>query len=393
MNWNSNPASQLPTLVNTIYLDSKKIKTTSHLVLRNRFSSLRIVLKEQLSRSISNGNVAYRLTGLDSNWINVGTDRVITLYRLPAGNYGLEIRNTSGAAPLNELINLEVNDNPPGKNLLLFGLLGTALIFAYYKWPKEKTSKPSYLNLASDEPNEMVEQKMSNRMSTAQQMGDKNAQMNFITLMFHDIRSHLVFLEKVCNQIYLSEKTKNPNIAKAMGEIRSTSVTLCGFAESFTPWILLKDKKIETQTSEIQLKSMMDDLAATYASMAEFRNNEILTNISPDLRLHNDERLIRIIVRNLIDNANKNTRQGRITLSAYQSQGMMHIEVRDTGKGLNEKQLEDLNRLFNSDSKTELKGSGLGLLMIADLVRITKGTCQVKSDNGASFQLRFPNLS
>ena len=80
------------------------------------------------------------------------------------------------------------------------------------------------------------------------------------------------------------------------------------------------------------------------------------------LRVVLDEKLLRVIVMHMLDNAREHTTEGHITLSYYAKQDGMYVEVKDTGSGLPENLKENIFALL-SDKNTYIQeeNPGLGL--------------------------------
>jgi signal transduction histidine kinase len=103
-------------------------------------------------------------------------------------------------------------------------------------------------------------------------------------------------------------------------------------------------------------------------------------------------KLYRIIV-NLLDNANKYTYKGVITINVKALSNGLYVLVKDTGVGFNVLILKDLFKAFNQGAERETKqGLGLGLTIIKNYVESLKGSIRVKSVEGAgsSFFIFIP---
>ncbi len=111
-----------------------------------------------------------------------------------------------------------------------------------------------------------------------------------------------------------------------------------------------------------------------------------------------DKNLFHIILSNLLTNAIKFTpRNGNITISVdKKDESLVHLIVKDEGVGMTK---EKAATLFIPGKNETLpgtegeKGTGLGLLIVADFMRMHNGSIQVKSEvnKGSEFHLLFPN--
>ena len=97
----------------------------------------------------------------------------------------------------------------------------------------------------------------------------------------------------------------------------------------------------------------------------------------------------------LLDNAAKFTREGRIDISARVAEGMLICEVKDTGVGIcPDDQQFIFDEFYQVDelASTKYRGSGLGLALVRDLLRLLDGGIALSSEVGAgtSFTFRVP---
>jgi signal transduction histidine kinase/ActR/RegA family two-component response regulator len=135
------------------------------------------------------------------------------------------------------------------------------------------------------------------------------------------------------------------------------------------------------------------------------KNIQVETKLPPDLPdLWVDERRIRQVLINLLNNAVKFTPEGgRITLAAYlpqepiQAEHYLKITVSDTGIGIAEADLEQLFQPFmqvDSALNRQYQGTGLGLALVKYLVELHEGKVSVTSQLGvgSSFTIELPYL-
>jgi CheY-like chemotaxis protein len=113
------------------------------------------------------------------------------------------------------------------------------------------------------------------------------------------------------------------------------------------------------------------------------------------VHLHADPARLQQIFWNLINNAVKFTpKNGWISIStSNDSSGQLHVEITDSGLGIEPESLPKIFDAFEQGGRTQLGGLGLGLAISKTLVETHKGTIVAQSggrNKGATFTLVFP---
>lgn len=161
---------------------------------------------------------------------------------------------------------------------------------------------------------------------------------------------------------------------------------------------LLEISKIESGGQQIEL--IKDDLSVfigalqngfIYSTEQKQIDYVIKNDITKNL-VWFDKDIIEKILVNLISNAVKYTsKKGKIIISSKLKKGHLIFEIKNTGKGLTE---EELNNIFERfyQSKNNNAGSGLGLALVKNLVLLHKGEISVKStaDQWTAFKVKLP---
>lgn len=102
--------------------------------------------------------------------------------------------------------------------------------------------------------------------------------------------------------------------------------------------------------------------------------------------LHADERAIKQVLLNLLNNSLKFTPEGgKITLSVTPSQSHLILMVKDTGKGIKREKIQDLTNPFSRGEEDPMKASkgwGLGLSISKSLIELHKGELAIESEVG-----------
>ena len=161
--------------------------------------------------------------------------------------------------------------------------------------------------------------------------------------------------------------------------------------------------KMDFHIENFDIATLIDDVASTTQHLAKANGNRLLIECSDDIGLMNsDITRARQIVFNLVSNACKFTKNGRVNILAKKeeigSEEFVKIEVRDTGIGMTEEQMSKLFSSFTqADSSTTRKygGTGLGLSISKQLANMMGGELMVASElgSGSAFTALLPSDS
>ena len=103
------------------------------------------------------------------------------------------------------------------------------------------------------------------------------------------------------------------------------------------------------------------------------------------LSIHSDPRLLEQMIRNLVSNALKYTKRGKVLLGCRRHEGMLSIEIWDTGIGIPDKDLqaifEEYHQLDNP-ARERSRGLGLGLSIVQRLGTLLGHRVRVRSQPG-----------
>jgi two-component system, sensor histidine kinase and response regulator len=157
--------------------------------------------------------------------------------------------------------------------------------------------------------------------------------------------------------------------------------------------------KVELDPIDFALRDAIGDIANSLAVKAHQKGLELIVDIDegmPD-RLNGDVGRLRQILVNLLGNAIKFTAQGEVVLAvkaeAVRPDGVvMHVSVKDTGVGIplsrQESIFEPFTQVDGSVTRT-FGGTGLGLTISSQLVRLMGGRLSVESEPGMGSNFHF----
>ena len=144
----------------------------------------------------------------------------------------------------------------------------------------------------------------------------------------------------------------------------------------------------------VNLKELIDLKFELFKHIIEKNGNRFKNEISPFHTVLSDQRLLSIIIHNLIDNAAKNTYNGKITIhSEIADNQNFKITISNTGTGISSKYVDLINSEMDKKSLYELidneQISGLGLLLVKEVGELAGILIKVTQTDITSFHLYF----
>lgn len=218
-----------------------------------------------------------------------------------------------------------------------------------------------------------------------------------LAILSHDLRSPLAGIIQGADYLKSNFDTIEPALAKALlKEFYNAAVNELNMLDYLVEWARIKYAAEAFIPAKIELaryvKKVFKSLKETAAINAINLHSEIEENCS----VFADKKMLLSILQNIVSNAIKHSHSGgKITLSAKQSEGMMIVEIKDTGTGMS-KEIQD--KLFAPQVKSlskaveENKGAGIGLLLVKGFLEKNDGRIWVESEvgKGSSFYFTLP---
>jgi K+-sensing histidine kinase KdpD len=154
--------------------------------------------------------------------------------------------------------------------------------------------------------------------------------------------------------------------------------------------------RVEALYLPTDLAALTADLASSFRSATDKAGLRLTVDAPPLTEpVHVDRDMWEKIVLNLISNAFKFTFAGEISVSLREADGAARLMVRDTGTGIPASQIE---KLFDRFHRVEgargrsFEGSGIGLALVRELVKLHNGEIAVDSEEGrgTAFHVTVP---
>ncbi|SDT58721.1 sensor histidine kinase [Bradyrhizobium canariense] len=144
---------------------------------------------------------------------------------------------------------------------------------------------------------------------------------------------------------------------------------------------------------DVALGELLREVCDIYEPIAENKNVALKVQIERELTVRGDRDLLVEAVANLVDNAIKFTPEGgQVRLELVRGDGETIIRVADTGCGINEQERDAvLRRFYRSDKIRSTPGVGLGLNLVAAIVKLHGFRLTIFSGPGGRVDIVCPD--
>ena len=224
---------------------------------------------------------------------------------------------------------------------------------------------------------------------------EKNAAKDkFISIISHDLRapftSILGFSEILLNEKELSDDERQ----EYLSYIHDAAETQLELVNHLLDWSRLQTGRIAIDLRRLNLKAAVSNAISQLTGLAIRKGVNVNCTIPDNININADEKLILQALTNLIGNSIKFTSTGKnINISAenYKS-GLIEVVIKDEGIGIAEK---DMHKVFKIGEKFSIngtngeKGSGLGLILVKEIIEKHGGTIWFYSKEGIGTDFHF----
>jgi len=217
---------------------------------------------------------------------------------------------------------------------------------------------------------------------------------DFVSNVSHELRTPLTSIKGYASILLSGKLGALPeDVHKRLDKINKHSDELVSFVNDLLDLARIESGRVELKLAPLVLKNIVDEVSDLLAVQFKEKQIEFSSDIPDPLpEVMADYSQIKRVFINLINNSIKYAPQGKISVRLTVLEKEVQVDVQDTGCGMPESAMDKLfTEFYRVDSvmNQEIKGTGLGLAMVKNIIIAHKGRIWVKSKVGAGTTFSF----
>jgi signal transduction histidine kinase/ligand-binding sensor domain-containing protein/FixJ family two-component response regulator len=343
----------------------------------------------------------YKLEGFEKSWNEVGADRRTATYtNLPPDKYVFRVQGSNDDLLWNDTaVSMEITVLPPWWGTWWFrsvAFLSVAcLAFVAYQW------RIRSLRLAAHRLELQVDQR-TRELRLARDAADSanRSKSAFLANMSHELRTPLNSILGF-SALLREGKASGEQQQRDLEMINRSGHHLLGLINNVLDLAKVESGRTELHLEPCDLKNLVAEIAEMIRVRADEKNVALRVVETPGSprAVRTDGVKLRQVLINLLGNAVKFTEKGSVTLTVNSRAAedgrrlVLIFEVEDTGIGI---AADDQARIFDAFTQAGKprtnKGTGLGLTISREFVKLMGGTIEVASTpgHGSRFRVELP---
>jgi signal transduction histidine kinase/ligand-binding sensor domain-containing protein/CheY-like chemotaxis protein len=344
----------------------------------------------------------YRLEGLDRDWTEAETRRVAYYNRIPHGRYAFRVVACNDDGVWNEVgatLALSVAphfyETPWFRGVFVAAILLGGLAAHRLRVRQLKRRQDELVQLVDERTAALRLSEEGAQQAREDAVRANQAKSAFLAHMSHELRTPLNAILGFA-QLMRHQGGRTAEDREYLALIGSSGQHLLRLINDVLSLSKIEAGRLTLDEHPFDPGALLGSLNEMFRLAAREKGLALRVDVEGTLPrgVRGDEGKLRQVLVNLLANAIKFTREGRVVLRASWSEGHAVFEVEDTGPGIAE---EERGRLFQAFSQTDTgrksaEGTGLGLAISQNFVRVMGGSLSLKTATGGGtcFRVELP---
>lgn len=225
---------------------------------------------------------------------------------------------------------------------------------------------------------------------------------DFINNMTHELKTPIASISLAAQMLSDNSVNKSESMMQHLSKVINDETKRLRFlVDKVLQMSMFDKKKVAFKKKELDLNEMVESVANSFALRVEHTGGKIYTEIEAvDSGIYVDEVHFQNVLNNLLDNAVKYRKEDQplnIHLHTYNDHDHLYLSVKDNGQGIKRENLKKIFEKFyrvHAGNRHDVKGFGLGLAYVKNIIDLHGGEIKVDSDygKGTKFTIKLKKI-
>jgi signal transduction histidine kinase len=220
------------------------------------------------------------------------------------------------------------------------------------------------------------------------------AKSEFVATLSHELRTPLTVLIGYTDLLLEGEfGGTTATQSEVLERLKNSAHELLDLVSSVLDLSRLEAGRLPVEPTQVRVPDLLRTIEGETQGLRDQSCLAFVWQVDGDLPpLYTDAGKLKVVIKNLIGNAVKFTKEGSITIDTQGSGGGIEIRVTDTGSGIPPEALHTIFEPFRQVERSTARGTGLGLHIVKQMLALLGGTITVNSEvgRGSTFCVWMP---
>jgi len=223
---------------------------------------------------------------------------------------------------------------------------------------------------------------------------------DFVSTVSHEFKSPLTSIRQLAEMLQTGRVASEERRQRYYDVLVEQSTRLSSLVTNVLDLARIEEGRKEFRLEAVNLGTLIHELTEATQHRVGHEGFEVRTEIRDPLpKVLGDAEALRQAISNLLDNAIQYSGEAReVRVQAWGENGTLNVAVEDSGVGIQEDELEKVfDRFYRGRDEVtrSIRGSGLGLTLVKEIVEAHRGSVEVTSEGGKGsiFRIRLPAMT
>ncbi|MBC7873510.1 MAG: HAMP domain-containing histidine kinase [Ferruginibacter sp.] len=215
------------------------------------------------------------------------------------------------------------------------------------------------------------------------------------SIISHDLKTPMYALRNLFQHIN-HHKVSAREIKEFIPEVVKDLNYTTSLMENLLQWAKSQMQADALRPQQLEVAPLINDTIQLLRLQADAKKINLESRVDDAIQIYADKDMVSLVLRNLISNAIKFTPEnGCVVVGAHDIDSFIEVYVRDTGTGMKEEDLQNINanNYFTTTGTANESGTGLGLMLCKEFLARNGGRLSVESEwgKGSIFSFTLPS--